>query len=133
MKGNILFICLGIGALAYILYKFLLPCCRDGRGGLPHRTPRPGPSPGSGWSTGSGHLTRQQQQQRNPEPQPRQYGWENEYFRRDPDPQEPRASSAFSGQQSWSSSSSGGCNSRGGSLNFEPMRRSTGYGDSTVR
>ncbi|KAH9959655.1 hypothetical protein BC827DRAFT_1134293 [Russula dissimulans] len=56
MQANILFICLCIGAaLAYILYKFLLPCTEDGRGGAVPRTPRSGPSPGSGWFPGGGH------------------------------------------------------------------------------
>jgi len=53
--SNILFICLCIGALAYILYKFLLPCTEDGRGSAAPRTPRSGPSPGSGWFPGNGH------------------------------------------------------------------------------
>jgi len=184
MKAGILFICLCIGALAYIMYKLLLPCCEDGRGGVPRRTPRPRPSPSSGWFPGSshddhhrppppyskypdntagspgsgatshpdgpgitdrlgfwggaalgslgGHLLTRRQQQRNPEPQPRRYDWENERFilRRDPDPQAPRASSAFSGQQSWNS----GSNENGeGSSNLGPMRRSTGYGGTNVR
>jgi len=122
--SNILIICLCTGVLAYILYKFLLPCCKDGRVGVPRRTPRTGPSLGSGWSPGSG-------QQRNPEPQPMRYVWDNEYehlnSRRDPDPQSPRARSAFSEQQSWSSSSKSGSS---GDMN---LRTSTGYGGSTVR
>ncbi|KAH9999175.1 hypothetical protein BJV74DRAFT_174422 [Russula compacta] len=70
-------------------------------------------------------LTRQ----RNSEPQPRRYDWENERYspRRDPDHQAPRPSGAFSRQQqSWS-------NNREGSSNLGPMRRSTGFGGSTVR
>ncbi|KAI9510743.1 hypothetical protein F5148DRAFT_1176969 [Russula earlei] len=70
-------------------------------------------------------LTRQ----RNPEPQPRRYDWENERYvpRRDPDDQAPRASAAFSGQQSRGNSR------EGSSSNLGPMRRSTGFGGSTVR
>ncbi len=64
-------------------------------------------------------LTRQ----RNREPEPRRYDWENDRFR---DNQTPRASGAFSPQPSWS-------NSRAGPSNLGPMRRSTGFGGSTVR
>jgi len=53
--SSILFICLCIGVLSYILYKFLVPCYEDGRDNVPRRTPRPGPSPGSGWFPGGGH------------------------------------------------------------------------------
>lgn len=65
---------------------------------------------------------------------PRRYDWENDrfrdYSRRDPDPQAPRASGGFSSpqasQQSWN-------NSGAGPSNLGSMRRSTGYGGSTVR
>jgi hypothetical protein len=166
MKAGILFLCLFIGVLAYILYKFLLPCFESGRRAS---LPRPRPSPGSGWfsgiyddyrrppppyskypdnSTGSTSQVRGDQdrfgfwsgaalgglgtylltRQRNPGPQPRRYDWENERYvpRRDPDHQAPRTSGAFSPQQSWS-------DSRAGSSNLGPIRRSTGFGGSTVR
>jgi hypothetical protein len=68
--------------------------------------------------------------QRNSGSEPRRYDWENDrfrdYSRRDPDPQAPRASAAFSSQQSWS-------NGRAGPSNTGSMRRSTGFGGSTVR
>ena len=72
-------------------------------------------------------LTRQ----RNSGPEPRRYDWENDRFRdvsqRDPDYQAPRASGApSSSQQSWS-------NSAAGPSNLGSMRRSTGFGGSTVR
>ncbi len=73
-------------------------------------------------------LTRQ----RNSGPEPRRYDWENDRFRdlsprRDSDHQTPRASGAFSQQQSsWS-------NSRAGPSNLGSMRRSTGFGGSNVR
>lgn len=63
--------------------------------------------------------------QRNSGSEARRYDWENDRFsRRDPDPQAPRANGA---QQSWSS------NSGAGPSNLGSMRRSTGYGGSTVR
>ena len=168
--ARILFLGVCIAVLAYILYKYLLPCLEgDHRSSTP-RTPRPGPSSGSGWfpgsyddhrrrppppyskypdnpteSTGAGRrgqdgpgfwsgaalgslgtylLTRQ----RNQEPQQRRYDWENERFqRRDPIPQGPQASGSFSQQQSWSSSN------RASSSDIGAMRRSTGFGGSTVR
>ncbi|KAI0270323.1 hypothetical protein BGY98DRAFT_1010348 [Russula aff. rugulosa BPL654] len=68
--------------------------------------------------------------QRNSGSEPRRYDWENDrfrdYSRRDPDPQAPRPSAAFSSQQSWS-------NGRAGPSNPGSMRRSTGFGGSTVR
>ncbi len=68
-------------------------------------------------------LTRQ----REPEPRPRRYDWENEpYFARpDPVPVPPRASGSSSRQQPWES--------REGPSNLGSIRRSTGYGGSTVR
>lgn len=170
--AGILFLCVCITVLAYILYKNLLPCLEGDRRSSPPRTPRPGPSSGfgSGWfpgshddyrrrppppyskfpdnpteSTGSGRRDRDGlgfwsgaalgsvgtyllTRQRNQEPQPRRYDWENERFqRRDPVPQEPRASGSFSQRQSWSGSG------RASSSNIGAMRRSTGFGGSTVR
>jgi len=168
--SRILFLGVCIAVLAYILYKYLLPCLEGDRRTSTPRTPRPGPSSGSSWfpgsyddyrrrppppyskfpdnlteSTGAGRrdqdgpgfwsgaalgslgtylLTRQ----RNEEPQQRRYDWENERFqRRDPVPQGPQASGSFSQQQSWSSSN------RASSSNIGAMRRSTGFGGSTVR
>jgi len=167
---QILFLCVCIASLAYVLYKYLLPCLGDDRSSSTPRTPRHGPSGGSGWfpgsyddfrrrppppytkypdksteSTGEGRgnqdgpgfwsgvglgslgtylLTRQ----RNQEPQQGRYDWESERFQRhDPVPQGPRASSSFSQQQSWNSSN------RASTSNLGTMRRSTGYGGSTVR
>ncbi|KAI9450170.1 hypothetical protein BJY52DRAFT_1206208 [Lactarius psammicola] len=62
-------------------------------------------------------LTRQRQ--REPEPQPRRYDWENER-------PAPRASGSSSRQQPWESR-------EGPSNDLESMRRSSGYGGSTVR
>jgi hypothetical protein len=94
---------------------------RAGRGG------QDGPGFWSGvgvGSLGTYLLTRQ----RNQEPQQRRYDWENERFQRtDTVPQGSRASSSFPQQQSWSSSN------RASSSNLGSMRRSTGYGGSTVR
>ena len=176
MEVDILFLCLFVGALVFILYKFILPCFENGRtGALPPRS-RPPPSSGSGWfsrnfyddfrrppppppyskypdnntGTGSASQVRGDQdrfgfwsgaalgglgtyfltRQRNSGSEPRRYDWENDrfrdYSRRDPDPQAPRASGAYSSQQSWS-------NGRAGPSNLGSMRRSTGYGGSTVR
>ena len=50
MQAEILFLCLSIGVLAYLLYKFLLPCIESGRRAS---QPRSRPSPGSGWFSGS--------------------------------------------------------------------------------
>jgi hypothetical protein len=85
---------------------------------------------------GTYFLTRQQRS--NSGPESRRYDWENDrvrdFSRRDSDyqAQAPRASgapAAFSSQQqSWSSS-----NNRAGPSNLGSMRRSTGYGGSTVR
>ena len=50
VKAEILFLCLFIGVLAYIVYKFFLPCFETGRRASP---PRSRPSPGSGWFSGS--------------------------------------------------------------------------------
>ena len=167
-KVDILCLCLCIAVLAYILYKFLLPCYEDNRRGSTPRTPRPGPSSGSGWFPGSHNdrrpppppyskfpdnttespgpvregqgrlgfwggaalgslgtylLTRQ----RNQEPQQRRYDWESErYFPRDPDTHGSRASGPSSRQPSWSSNTAS-------SSNLGSMRRSTGFGGSTVR
>ena len=188
VEADILFICFFIGVLAFVLYKFVLPCFESGRRVSP---PRPRPPPGSGSGSGSGSgwfsgsyyddfrrppppyskhnstgtgggagstsqvrgdqerfgfwsgaalgglgtyfLTRQ----RNPgSSESRRYDWENDRFRAgdfsrrgDPDPQAPRASGAAfspSQQSSWS-------NSRAGPSNLGSMRRSTGFGGSTVR
>lgn len=79
---------------------------------------------------GTYFLTRQRNSGSEP---PRRYDWESDRFRdfsrRDPDPQAPRASGAFSSssQQSWSN------NNRAGPSNLGSMRRSTGFGGSTVR
>ena len=51
--AEILFLCAGIAVLAYILYKYLLPCLEGDHGSHPPRTPRPGPSSGSGSFPGS--------------------------------------------------------------------------------
>ncbi|KAI9450151.1 hypothetical protein BJY52DRAFT_1206203 [Lactarius psammicola] len=70
-------------------------------------------------------LTRQRQ--REPEPQPRRYDWENERYFSRPDPgPAPRASGSSSRQQPWESR-------EGPSNDLESMRRSSGYGGSTVR
>jgi SOCE-associated regulatory factor of calcium homoeostasis len=75
---------------------------------------------------GTYFLTRQ----RDSGSEPRRYDWENDrsrdFSQRDPDYQAPRASGAFSPQQS---SSDG----RAGPSNLGSMRRSTGFGGSTVR
>lgn len=81
---------------------------------------------------GTYFLTRPSQ--RNSGPESRRYDWENDrfragdYSRRDSgDYQAPRPSGGFSSQQqSWS-------NNRAGPSNLGSTRRSTGYGDSTVR
>jgi len=74
-------------------------------------------------SLGTYLLTRQ----RNQEPQQRRYDWESErYFPRDPDTHGSRASGASSRQPSWSSNTAS-------SSNLGSMRRSTGFGGSTVR
>jgi hypothetical protein len=177
MEANILFLCLFIGILGFIVYKFILPCLENGRRASPPRSrPPSGPGSGSGWfsgnfyddfrrppppytkhpntNTGTGStpqvrgdqerfgfwsgaalgglgtylLTRQRNS--GSEPTGRRYDWENDrlrdYSRRDPDPQAPRASGAFSSQQSWS-------DGRAGPSNLGSMRRSTGFGGSTVR
>ncbi|KAH9034415.1 hypothetical protein EDB84DRAFT_1486957 [Lactarius hengduanensis] len=68
-------------------------------------------------------LTRQRE---SAQPQPRRYDWENERHFARPDPVPvPRASGSSSRQQSWES--------REGPSNLGSMRRSTGYGNSTVR
>jgi len=72
---------------------------------------------------GTYFLTRQ----RDSGSEPRRYDWENERFspRRDHDYQAPRPSG--SAQQSWNG------NSRAGPSNLGSMRRSTGFGGSSVR
>lgn len=79
-------------------------------------------------SLGTYLLTRQ----RNPEPQPRPYDWESErhFPRNSPGYQAQRASGTFARHQS----SSNLWDNRGeGPSNLGSMRRSTGYGGSTVR
>jgi hypothetical protein len=178
IEADILIICLFVGALVFIVYKFILPCFETGRRASPLRPrPPPGSGSGSGWfpgsffddfrrpppppyskypdnntaGTGSTSQVRGDQdrfgfwsgaavgglgtylltRQRNSGSEPRRYDWENDRFRdfsrRDPDPQAPRASGGFSSsQQSWS-------NSGAGPSNLGSMRRSTGFGGSTVR
>lgn len=175
MEADILFLCLFVGVLVFMLYKFILPCLENGRRTSPPRSRPPPGGPGSGWfsgnfyddfrrpppppytkhpdnNTGTGsipHVRGDQERygfwsgaalgglgtylltrQRNSGSERRRYDWENERFRdfshRDPDPQAPRASGAFSSQQSWS-------DGRAGPSNLGSMRRSTGYGDTTVR
>ena len=71
-------------------------------------------------------LTRQ----REPEPRPRRYDWEDERYFARPDPgPAPRASGPSSRQQPLSRP----WESREGSSSLGSMRRSTGYGGSTVR
>ena len=186
VEADILFICLFVGVFAFILYKFVLPCFRNGRRASPPRPPGSGSGSGSssGWfsgsfyddfrrppppysrypdkSTGTGStsqvrgdqdrfgfwsgaalgglgtyfLTRQQRDSAS-RSEPRRYDWENDRFRdysrrEDSDHRAPRASgsSAFSSQQSWSG---GGSNGGAGPSNLGSMRRSTGFGGSTVR
>jgi hypothetical protein len=185
MEADILFLCLFVGVIAFILYK-LFPCFENDRRASPPRS-RPPPGSGSGWfpgrsfygdfrpsrppppyskypdnnsdnnNMGTGSTSPSPSQvrgdqdrfgfwsgaalgglgtyfltrQRNSGSEPRRYDWENDRFRdlsrRDPDPQAPRASGAFSpSQQSWS-------NNRAGPSNLGSMRRSTGFGGSTVR
>jgi hypothetical protein len=180
MEADILFLCLFVGVLVFIVYKFLLPCFEIGRRASPPHSRRPpgsGSGSGSGWfsrsfyddfrrrpppppyskfpdnntETGSTSQVRGDQdrygfwsgaalgglgtylltRQRDSGSEPRRYDWENDRFRdfsrRDPDPQAPRASGASSSsQQSWS-------NSGAGPSNLGSMRRSTGFGGSTVR
>jgi hypothetical protein len=170
MKAEILFLCVFIAVLAYILYKFLLPCIEGDSRGPPPRTPRSGPSSGPGWFPGSrpdyrrppppnskypdnvteatgtargnqdrfgfwtgaalGSLgTYVFTRSRDQESQNRRYDWETERLsRRDPEPQGSRASGAFSPQQSGNNNGAGSSSS-----NLGTMRRSTGYGGSTVR
>jgi hypothetical protein len=174
MEADILSLCLFVGVLLFILYKFILPCLENGRMASPPRS-RPPPGSGSGWfsgnsyddsrrppppytkrpdnntgATGSTPQVRGDQErfgfwsgaavgglgtylltrQRNSGSEPRRYDWENDRLRdvsrRDPDPQAPRASGAYSSQQSWS-------DGRAGPSNVGSMRRSTGFGGSTVR
>lgn len=178
MEADILFLCLFVGVLVFVVYKFLLPCFETGRRASPPRSrppPGSGSGSGSGWFSGSSHddfrrppppyskysdnntgtgstsQVRGDQdrfgfwsgaalgglgtyllaRQRNSGSEPRRYDWENDRFRdvsrRDPDHQAPRASGAFSSpQQSWS-------DNRAGPSNLGSMRRSTGFGGSTVR
>ncbi|KAF8501487.1 hypothetical protein F5888DRAFT_1793011 [Russula emetica] len=166
MEADILFLCLFVGVIAFILYKFLLPCFQNGRRASPPRWfsrsfyddfRRPPPPPYSKYpdnnntgTTGSRgdqdrfgfwsgaalgglgtYLLSRQRNSGTSGSEPRRYDWENDRFRdfssrRDPDYQAPRPSGAFSSQQSWS-------NSRAGPSNLGSMRRSTGFGGSTVR
>jgi hypothetical protein len=166
-KVDSLFLCVFIAVLAYILYKFLLPCMEEDRRVTP-RTPRSGPSSGPDWFPGGHHDHRRPPppyskfpdnvteptgaargdqdrlgfwsgaalgslgtyvftRSRSQEQQNRRYDWENDRIsRRGPEPQGSPASGTFSRQQSRS-------NSDAGSSNVGSMRRSTGYGGSTVR